>query len=250
MLPGDQFECRQCGERERTSAVAAHVAAAPHQLVTFLARLVSALSEEREVLRLQQNEALYVLDAVLLAMALVDRGGRVVYVNREADKLLSDPDGLLGLSHGMLIARRLQHQKSFNRLFALASASADQGVQFRNSLFLRSQSKDVASLSIGIVPFGPAARYPSDLYLLIAKALGPDEHLLKTIRQLFELTDSEAAIASSLAAGLSLAEAAQQLGIKVSTARTHLSRIFQKTDTQQQSQLVSLLRDAIVPVAH
>jgi len=67
-------------------------------------------------------------------------------------------------------------------------------------------------------------------------------------RQLFNLTESEARFASALASGLSLTQAAEAQGVRISTARTHLARIFQKTDTRQQSQLVSLLRGAVLPL--
>ncbi len=67
-------------------------------------------------------------------------------------------------------------------------------------------------------------------------------------RQLFDLTDTEAKFASALASGSSLTEAADAQGVRISTARTHLARIFQKTNTRQQSQLVSLLRSAALPL--
>jgi DNA-binding CsgD family transcriptional regulator len=67
-------------------------------------------------------------------------------------------------------------------------------------------------------------------------------------RQLFDLTETEAKFASALASGLSLTEAAAAQRVRISTARTHLARIFQKTDTRQQSQLVSLLRSADLPL--
>ena len=67
-------------------------------------------------------------------------------------------------------------------------------------------------------------------------------------RQLFDLTDAEAKFSSALASGSSLTEAAEAQGVRISTARTHLARIFQKTHTRQQSQLVYLLRSAALPL--
>jgi len=61
---------------------------------------------------------------------------------------------------------------------------------------------------------------------------------------LFDLTPTEAKLATSLAAGLALKSAAVRQGIQVSTARYYLERIFQKTGTHQQSELVAMLKSA------
>jgi DNA-binding CsgD family transcriptional regulator len=53
------------------------------------------------------------------------------------------------------------------------------------------------------------------------------------LRSLFSLTRTEARVARGVAAGEGLAAVAESLGIFSSTARTHLHRIFEKTDTQR-----------------
>lgn len=61
---------------------------------------------------------------------------------------------------------------------------------------------------------------------------------------LFDLAPSEARLAVSLAAGNPLKTAAAASDIKLSTARSYLEQIFRKTGTNQQSQLVALLKSA------
>lgn len=61
---------------------------------------------------------------------------------------------------------------------------------------------------------------------------------------LFDLSASEARLAAALAAGKPLRQAAAEIEIGVSSARTYLARIFAKTGTSQQSQLVALLKSA------
>ncbi|QND54760.1 hypothetical protein HB779_22905 (plasmid) [Phyllobacterium sp. 628] len=68
---------------------------------------------------------------------------------------------------------------------------------------------------------------------------GFEEH----IRSIFKLSRSEARLAVLLAAGSSLKDAAFQVGVKNSTTRTYLERLFRKTGTHQQSQLVALLKN-------
>ena len=66
----------------------------------------------------------------------------------------------------------------------------------------------------------------------------------EVLRGLFDLTPAETRFATALAAGSSPKEAAKQLGITESSGRTYLSRIFAKTGTHRQSELMSLLQTA------
>jgi DNA-binding CsgD family transcriptional regulator len=61
---------------------------------------------------------------------------------------------------------------------------------------------------------------------------------------LFDLTPAEVKLATALAKGLSLKAAAGEAGLQFSTVRAYLNRIFRKTATNQQSQLVALLKSA------
>lgn len=67
------------------------------------------------------------------------------------------------------------------------------------------------------------------------------------VSDLFGLTPAEARLAVALATGLSLRDGAANQGITVGTARSYLIRIFSKTNTSQQSELVSLLKGIVAP---
>jgi DNA-binding CsgD family transcriptional regulator len=64
------------------------------------------------------------------------------------------------------------------------------------------------------------------------------------VTALFDLSPAEARLALRLAIGVSLTEAARDCGLSIASARTYLSRIFSKTGTHSQHQLVALLRSA------
>jgi DNA-binding CsgD family transcriptional regulator len=72
-----------------------------------------------------------------------------------------------------------------------------------------------------------------------ASALVPSPTILTG---LFDLTPAEVKLAIALAKGLNLKAAAAEAGLQFSTVRTYLARIFRKTGTNQQSQLVALLK--------
>jgi DNA-binding CsgD family transcriptional regulator len=65
--------------------------------------------------------------------------------------------------------------------------------------------------------------------------------LPELLEHLYGLTRREAAVAAKLADGKSVEDLAHELGISYETARTHLRRIFDKTGTSRQSELVSRL---------
>jgi DNA-binding CsgD family transcriptional regulator len=67
------------------------------------------------------------------------------------------------------------------------------------------------------------------------------------LRSLYGLTPTEVAVAGLVSRGEGVAAAAAALGMRTSTARTHLHRIFNKTGTSRQSQLAHLLTSLSEP---
>ena len=61
------------------------------------------------------------------------------------------------------------------------------------------------------------------------------------LKELYRLTPTEARLATLIAQGISLAEAAEILGIGIGTARNHLKHVFAKTDTSRQAELAHLV---------
>ncbi|MGE5506326.1 MAG: DNA-binding response regulator [Actinomycetota bacterium] len=68
---------------------------------------------------------------------------------------------------------------------------------------------------------------------------------VEALCELFGLTPSEARLAQALASGLDIRQAADAGGITVSTARTYLKRLFQKTDVNRQAELIRVLTSAV-----
>jgi DNA-binding CsgD family transcriptional regulator len=49
--------------------------------------------------------------------------------------------------------------------------------------------------------------------------------------------------------GMTITEVAEGLGISAATAKTHLSRLFNKTGTQRQAELMRLAMSALAPAS-
>ena len=63
------------------------------------------------------------------------------------------------------------------------------------------------------------------------------------------LTPMQARVAELLAAGRSVGETAEELGNAEATPRGHLARIFSKTGTTRQGELVALAARLLLPVS-
>lgn len=85
-------------------------------------------------------------------------------------------------------------------------------------------------LGVSLLPGGPSA--PGAVRLRIVAQTRPDP--AQSLSRRFGLTRREAEIAILIGAGLTLPEAAQRLGIGLTTAKTHLGRLFDKTETRSQ----------------
>src|SRR5204863_2287614 len=72
----------------------------------------------------------------------------------------------------------------------------------------------------------PERQDPTDIELLV---------------RTYKLTPKEATMAAKLSAGRSVKQAAEELAITYETARTHLRRIFSKTETSRQAELLLLM---------
>lgn len=77
----------------------------------------------------------------------------------------------------------------------------------------------------------------------------PAQHAVESLIEMFRLTRAEARLALALGEGHSLAEAAGLLGVTLHTARTYSKRIFQKTGTRRQAELVRLLLTSTLSLA-
>jgi DNA-binding CsgD family transcriptional regulator len=75
-------------------------------------------------------------------------------------------------------------------------------------------------------------------FTVVGPKPGPTAELLARV---FGLTPAEARLASIMAEGANLEQAADQLGVSRETARSQLKAVFAKTGTNRQSQLVALL---------
>lgn len=76
---------------------------------------------------------------------------------------------------------------------------------------------------------------------------GADKRKLSEAQQIFGLSPGQIRLAECVLKGMDMPSAAEELGVKVSTANTHLRRLFEKTGVKSQSALVSVVLGIVPP---
>ncbi|AWN47315.1 hypothetical protein DK419_14145 [Methylobacterium terrae] len=198
-----------------------------------------------------QPAAAAALDALALAVLVVDRHARILHANREAAELLERPDGALSGQHAIGGCLGARTGEGRSRLHALIQAACDGRPEAGGFLQLEGGADEPgASVCVSPLAEAEAGLGVPGRALVVARLLRAQGRIEVQLRTLFGLTRAEAQVGAAIARGGCLAEIAAELGITVTTARTHVARIFLKTGTRQQSQLVALVAAVQLPVAH
>jgi DNA-binding CsgD family transcriptional regulator len=178
------------------------------------------------------------LNCLEYGMLLVDAGGRVHFVSAKAQQFIESRQ--LCIQSGQLRAQTLGETVNLHRLIA-GWARMDQRTEARDlAAFCRVgelllQFAPLAQPLVGIAAHG---RLVAIFVVDPSAAADPSPEQL---RAQFGLTAAEAAFACAIVSGEGLRECARAIGIAEATARTHLHRIFEKTGTKRQAQLVRVI---------
>ncbi|MCJ2048287.1 helix-turn-helix transcriptional regulator [Methylobacterium sp. J-070] len=173
-------------------------------------------------------------------LAVTDRSGRAHFLNRAARAFVDR--GLLRLVHGCLRGSSPADGAALRRI--LSGCAAGRGVSAR--LEGEGGTLLVAACAIPPAP-GPAAGGAVLLRLVDpaqARLPGPG-----ALQDQFGFTPAEAALAVDILAGNDLAASALRRGVTRNTVRVHLRRLFEKTGTRRQAELMRLLLLSPQPIA-
>lgn len=188
---------------------------------------------------------------------LVDPSLRILKANEMAQEILDLPLGPLRARAGRLRAGNPLDRVHLQDLVARACARTADGLPGTGGDHVikgRLQDPAATDLVVTVTPLvgqsgsGPALEPCAAVYLR-RLTLDLPARFDDYIRLLYRLSPREAIIAARLASGLSLKDAAAMEGIAMSTARTYMEHLFQKTGTHQQSALVALLK-SLYPISN
>lgn len=189
------------------------------------------------------------LDGLAAAVFFVDSAGRVVHANRSGHDMLGTGAASLRQSGAVSLGREAGGQ--------LAAVLADAG-KTADAFDGRSVLIDAADGTryvAHVLPLTSGARrqagapYDAVAALFVKRANSPLPSTPEVIAEAFELTPSELRVLFSIVEVGGVPDTAEHLGIAESTVKSHLHRIFGKTETTRQADLARLLATYASPLA-
>jgi DNA-binding CsgD family transcriptional regulator len=169
-----------------------------------------------------------VLDLLGCGVIVVDELGFVASMNASARDMTATATSLF-VESGLLVAVRSDERRRLRDL--IESALGPDEETSARAMRIRNRWGE-PRLAIRIEPTAAGAA------VFVTEAGTPHDPPDELLQQLYDLTPTEAKVLRYLTRGSSPAQIAMQLGVELSTARSHLRSIFLKTSTSGQCDLV------------
>lgn len=211
--------------------------------------LIRAVNISRKLYRMEMQAAVADGGADRAGTMVVDAEARVIFADARAEALLVAGNELR-LAQGVLhLAQPCANARLRMAIAACATTDpqlpAEQRIPVARKTGGSPLAMEVFPYCAGIARMvAVAAGCPAPAAMLVVR--DPDMARLARIaalRERYDLTQAEAALAVEMLRGDGRLAAAARCGISINTARTHLMRVFEKTGVTRQAELVRLLLD-------
>ncbi|MFQ5660169.1 MAG: response regulator [Gammaproteobacteria bacterium] len=183
---------------------------------------------------IQQTILLEALNHLTTGLILINENMNIFYTNKSADRLLKTGHGLKR-SDGYLSCHTPEITAELQRMILEGS----------DQMLTISRGLESKPLNILITPLDAhKANYGQNLPIAIVfifETLDNTERMEDVLRSLYNLSPMEARTAARLVQTPNLDQVARALGVTSNTTRTHLKRIYTKTDTNRLSTLVHMI---------
>jgi DNA-binding CsgD family transcriptional regulator len=184
------------------------------------------------------------LDGLNAGMFLVDDDARIVHANISGHLMFSQ-GAVLRSSGGRLLANQVDANQSLKETFAAAGAG-DAAVGIKG-IAVPMQARGGERYVAHVLPLTSGARrraganYAAVAAVFVHKANMDTPSPLEAIARTYRLTPTELRVLLAIVQVGGVAETAEALGTAEGTVKTHLHRLFAKTETRRQAELVKLV---------
>jgi DNA-binding CsgD family transcriptional regulator len=222
-------------------------------LVPHLTRSLKIWARIHSV-RLASDSLAAALDLLSYSVIIVDAEARILHANRSAERLLSGRDALEGF-RGRLRCRYHDQDKVLRKAVHDASRITNLPTSARVDRAVVLQKDDGNRLSIQLAPitlgsgWGSVVPGGSAVALFVSDGDAAEARPLVAFAARYGLTRMESRVLTEIITGRGLPHVAETLQIGATTARSHLQKIFLKTGTSKQAELVRLFLGQTVPIA-
>ena len=209
-------------------------------IVPHLRRAV-LIGEVIDLRKVEAAELADTLDGIAAALFLVDADGRVVHANVSGHRMLTEGYVLRSVS-GKLAACDQNSNQTLREVLAVAGGDV--------SLVAPNSEPYIAH----VLPLSSGARrkagvaYSAVAAVFVRKATLDLLHPLEALANYYKLTPTELRVLMAIVQVGGVLEAANVLGISQATVKTHLSRLFEKTSTNRQADLVRIVASFATPL--
>ncbi len=193
----------------------------------------------------------HTLDELKAALFLLDATGNITHTNQSGHDILDRKD-FLRIEQGRLVAT----DPILNRILreAVIASILGDGATRSESIALPFVAHDGERFVGHLLPLTSGRRrktgvaYDATAVLFVNKASLDSTAASDIIKRIFKLTPAEARVLLAVVELGGVSETSRNLDIAESTVKTHLGRIFTKTDTRRQADLVKLIAAFTSPV--
>ena len=207
------------------------------------AALQTHVALERE--RMQASVAAEAIRRLNFGWLTLDGQGRILDIDAHGEALLADSAILRRGKSGVLTATAptvaAEIQSAVEQL-----AGAEQA---RPRAIVLSREPWLDMLLVSTSVKSGATRPEPELIAYLHADNWSSADRCDQLGELFDLLPSEARLALALSRGMSIAEAADDLGLTVESARTYSKRIYAKTGARGQADLVRFIHRSIIAIA-
>jgi DNA-binding CsgD family transcriptional regulator/PAS domain-containing protein len=194
-----------------------------------------------------------ILDGLNAGVLLLDAGGRIVHANAAGNDML-DAGDCLRSSGGRLVAADAHVDLALRETVAAAgNGDTEIGVK---GIALPLTARDGDRYVVHVLPLMSGARHRACAPHTAVAALFVSKAALQCpspgtiIGKTYKLTPAELRVMLGIVEIGGVPEVAAALGVADTTVKTHLSRLFEKTGTGRQADLVKLVAGFSTPLVH
>src|SRR6266850_4275182 len=189
------------------------------------------------------------LDGLSAGIFLVDADGRLVHANAAGHDMLS-ADGVLSSTGGQLVARDMKSNRTLREVLADNRNALD-----AKGTALTLTARDGERYVMHGLPLTSAARTRIGMTCravaaLFVRKVALDSPCGELVARAFELTPAELRVLLAIVEVGGVPETALALGVAETTIKTHLHRVFSKTGSSRQADLVKLAAAFSSPLAN
>jgi DNA-binding CsgD family transcriptional regulator/PAS domain-containing protein len=212
-------------------------------------RQAVAISNALNLTTVRSNALEATLNAFTSGVYLTDRHGQIIYMNRAAEHQISAGNAIrVENSHLSPIDRKAR--LALDR--AINEATGDEADRPIGGFTIALAAGDNAGLIATVLPLArgepQSGAFAGMVAIFVQDPTVMPSFPEQAFAELYGLTRSELRVLLAMVPGLSVKEAAEVLGVRENTAKTHLQHIHSKTSTSKQTELIRLFMSSTPPV--